>query len=145
MIFSRLLSFSRFQPRGVWQFSFGRTLLRKFINLLCTGPSQRLLCGLRPLVSIGPLPLPVSGGGHVLWGLLPHPLEVLTRSTIKKVTSSQFDFLVTFIFSPTQYYGNCGPEGIRSRAAWVSQYLSKFLMYLVASETALFSHSFASR
>ena len=74
MIFSRLLSFSRFQSRGVWQFSFGRTLLRKFINLLCTGPSQRLLCGLRPLVSIGPLPLPVSGGGHALRRRLPHAL-----------------------------------------------------------------------
>ena len=29
-----------------------------------SGPSQRFLCGLRPLVSVGPLPLPVSGGGH---------------------------------------------------------------------------------
>jgi len=29
-----------------------------------SGPSQRFLRGLRPLVSVGPLPLPVSGGGH---------------------------------------------------------------------------------
>ena len=28
------------------------------------GPSQRFLRGLRPLVSVGPLPLPVSAGGH---------------------------------------------------------------------------------
>ena len=31
---------------------------------LHSGPSQRFLRGLRPLVSVGPLPLPVSGGGH---------------------------------------------------------------------------------
>ena len=30
-----------------------------------SGPSQRFLRGLRPLVSVGPLPLPVSAGGHV--------------------------------------------------------------------------------
>ena len=29
-----------------------------------SGPSQRFLRGLRPLVSVGPLPLPVSAGGH---------------------------------------------------------------------------------
>ena len=29
-----------------------------------SGPSQRFLRGLRPLVSVGPLPLPESGGGH---------------------------------------------------------------------------------
>ena len=29
-----------------------------------SGPSQRILRGLRPLVSVGPLPLPMSGGGH---------------------------------------------------------------------------------
>ena len=29
-----------------------------------SGPSQRFLRGLRPLVSVGPLPLPMSGGGH---------------------------------------------------------------------------------
>ena len=28
-----------------------------------SGPSQRFLRGLRPLVSVGPLPLPVSAGG----------------------------------------------------------------------------------
>jgi hypothetical protein len=31
---------------------------------LHSGPSQRFLRGLRPLVSVGPLPLPESGGGH---------------------------------------------------------------------------------
>ena len=29
-----------------------------------SGPSQRFLRGLRPLVSVGSLPLPVSAGGH---------------------------------------------------------------------------------
>ena len=29
-----------------------------------SGPSQRFLRGLRPLVSVGPSPLPVSAGGH---------------------------------------------------------------------------------
>ncbi len=29
-----------------------------------SGPSQRFLRGLRPLVSVGPLSLPVSAGGH---------------------------------------------------------------------------------
>ena len=29
-----------------------------------SGPSQRFLRGLRPLVSVGPRPLPVSAGGH---------------------------------------------------------------------------------
>ena len=29
-----------------------------------SGPSQRFLRGLRPLVSVEPLPLPVSAGGH---------------------------------------------------------------------------------
>ena len=29
-----------------------------------SGPSQRILRGLRPLVSVGSLPLPVSAGGH---------------------------------------------------------------------------------
>ena len=29
-----------------------------------SGPSQRFLRGLRPLVSVGPLPLHVSAGGH---------------------------------------------------------------------------------
>ena len=29
-----------------------------------SGPSQRFQRGLRPLVSVGPLPLPVSAGGH---------------------------------------------------------------------------------
>ena len=29
-----------------------------------SGPSQRFLRGLRPLVSVGPLPLHMSAGGH---------------------------------------------------------------------------------
>ena len=34
------------------------------VRLAHSGPSQRFLRGLRPLVSVGPLPLPVSAGGH---------------------------------------------------------------------------------
>ena len=38
---------------------------------LHSGPSQRFLRGLRPLVSVGPHPQPVSGGGHA--PAIPHP------------------------------------------------------------------------
>ena len=42
-----------------------------------SGPSQRFLRGLRPLVSVGPLPLPVSGGGHAsAITTIPHLLNI---------------------------------------------------------------------
>ena len=34
------------------------------VRFALSGPSQRFLRGLRPLVTVGPLPLPVSAGGH---------------------------------------------------------------------------------
>ena len=40
-------------------------------QLLRSSPPRRFLRGLRPLVSGGPLPLPVSGGGHVRRYLAP--------------------------------------------------------------------------
>ena len=41
-----------------------------------SGPSQRFLRGLRPLVSVGPLPLPVSAGGHASSILTINPPEL---------------------------------------------------------------------
>ena len=41
-----------------------------------SGPSQRFLRGLRPLVSVGPLPLPVSAGGHASAITTILPLEI---------------------------------------------------------------------
>ena len=45
-----------------------------------SGPSQRFLRGLRPLVSVGPLPLPVSAGGHAssITTIPPHSIWVST-------------------------------------------------------------------
>ena len=40
-----------------------------------SGPSQRFLRGLRPLVSVGPLPLPVSAGGHASAITIIRPLK----------------------------------------------------------------------
>jgi len=39
------------------------------------------------------------------------------------------------------YLSNCGPEGINALAASLSQYCSKFLMYLAASDFAFVSQS----
>ena len=39
---------------------------------------------------------------------------------------------------------NCGPDGINAFAASLSQYCTKFLMYIPASLVAFTSHSFAS-
>ena len=49
-----------------------------------SGPSQRFLRGLRPLVSVGPLPLPVSAGGHAssITTILPHEYGYLQPDTI---------------------------------------------------------------
>ena len=42
-----------------------------------SGPSQRFLRGLRPLVSVGPLPLPVSAGGHASTNSVILPLYII--------------------------------------------------------------------
>ena len=47
------------------------------------GPSQRFLRDLRPLVSVGPLPLPVSAGGHA--SSIP---TILTPKNIRKIISN---------------------------------------------------------
>ena len=44
---------------------------RDSAHFVRSGPSHRIQRGLRPLVSGGPLPLPVSGGGHAHQGLAP--------------------------------------------------------------------------
>ena len=45
-----------------------------------SGPSQRFLRGLRPLVSVGPLPLPVSAGGHASAITTILPLEYMAKN-----------------------------------------------------------------
>ena len=63
-----------------------------------SGPSQRFLRGLRPLVSVGPLPLPVSAGGHASSTPTINPPELLPPQ--KKKTEADFEsasrFSVTY-------------------------------------------------
>ena len=52
-----------------------------------SGPSQRFLRGLRPLVSVGPFPLHMSAGGHASAITAIHPPDPI--ATNKGLTSSQ--------------------------------------------------------
>ena len=45
-----------------------------------SGPSQRFLRGLRPLVSVGPLPLHMSAGGHASSIPILIPLELHNKN-----------------------------------------------------------------
>ena len=44
-----------------------------------SGPSQRFLRGLRPLVSVGPLPLHMSAGGHASAITTIHPPDPISN------------------------------------------------------------------
>ena len=55
-----------------------------------SGPSQRFLRGLRPLVSVGPLPLPVSAGGHASAITTILPLEYRFSYRGKRLVNAEF-------------------------------------------------------
>ena len=68
-----------------------------------SGPSQRILRGLRPLVSVGPLPLPRSGGGHAF--------VITTISLNRRVTKIVTLYLYIFILLDVIRCG--GGRGLR--------------------------------
>ena len=57
------------------------------------GPSQRFLRGLRPLVSVGPLPLPESAGAHAS-RRPPQP----AHHNFKKRLTQKVSFFVYFVY-----------------------------------------------
>jgi len=79
---------------------------------------------------------------NLVWNFIRKKNELSDNSNSSFYFYQQEYLALTFLRLTSDY--NCGPEGINALASSLSQYCSKFLMYLAASDFALVSHSATS-